>query len=71
MKRSLSLALYLLTAARGNGAGAAVPRSGRPGGTLWMLPDYYVFFGVLHAIALFSLMALALLRLPAWGQAGN
>jgi uncharacterized membrane protein len=38
-------------------------------GTLWMLPDYYVFFGVLHAIALFSLMALALLRLPAWGQA--
>lgn len=39
------------------------------GGTLWMLPDYYVFFGVLHAIALFSLMALALLRLPAWGQA--
>lgn len=38
-------------------------------GTLWLLPDYYVFFGVLHAIALFSLMALPLLRLPAWGQA--
>lgn len=38
-------------------------------GTLWLLPDYYVFFGVLHAIALFSLLALPLLRLPAWGQA--
>lgn len=37
-------------------------------GTLWLLPDYFVFFGVLHAIALFSLMALPLLRLPALGQ---
>ncbi len=37
-------------------------------GTLWLLPEYFVFFGVLHAIALFSLMALPLLRLPALGQ---
>lgn len=37
MKRSLSLALYLLTAARGNGAGASVPRPGRPSGKLiWL-----------------------------------
>ena len=32
-------------------------------GTYWMFPDYFVFFGVLHAIALFSLMGLAFLRL--------
>lgn len=35
-------------------------------GTYWMFPDYFVFFGVLHAIALFSLMGLGFLRLPAW-----
>jgi uncharacterized membrane protein len=33
-------------------------------GTYWMFPDYFVFFGVLHAIALFSLAGLAFLRLP-------
>ncbi|MDC9822793.1 heparan-alpha-glucosaminide N-acetyltransferase [Devosia sp. ZB163] len=33
-------------------------------GTYWMFPDFFVFFGVLHAIALFSLMGLAFLRLP-------
>lgn len=33
-------------------------------GTYWMFPDYFVFFGVLHAIALFSLLGLAFLRLP-------
>lgn len=33
-------------------------------GTYWMFPDYFVFFGVLHAIALFSLMALPFLKLP-------
>lgn len=27
-------------------------------GTYWMFPDYFVYFGVLHAIALFSLLAL-------------
>lgn len=35
-------------------------------GTYWMFPDYFVFFGVLHAIALFSLMALPFLRLHWW-----
>ena len=29
------------------------------------MPAYYVFFGILHAIALFSLLGLATLRLPA------
>lgn len=33
-------------------------------GTYWMFPDYFVYFGVLHAIALFSLMALPFVRLP-------
>lgn len=32
-------------------------------GTYWMFPEYFVFFGVLHAIALFSLLALPFLRL--------
>lgn len=35
-------------------------------GTYWMFPDYFVFFGVLHAIALFSLLGLAFLRLTPW-----
>jgi uncharacterized membrane protein len=33
-------------------------------GTYLMFPDYFVFFGVLHAIALFSLLALPFLRAP-------
>lgn len=33
-------------------------------GTWWLFPDYFVFFGVLHAIALFSLMALVVRNLP-------
>lgn len=32
-------------------------------GTYWMFPDYFVYFGILHAIALFSLMGLPFLRL--------
>lgn len=32
-------------------------------GTYWMFPEYFVFFGVLHAIALFSVLALPLLGL--------
>ena len=32
-------------------------------GTYWMFPDYFVYFGILHAIALFSLLALPFLRL--------
>ncbi len=35
-------------------------------GTYWMFPEYFVFFGVLHAIALFSFAGLAFLRLPPW-----
>jgi uncharacterized membrane protein len=35
-------------------------------GTYLAFPDYFVFFGVLHAIALFSVMALPLLRAPLW-----
>lgn len=35
-------------------------------GTYWMFPDYFVFFGILHAIALFSVLALPFLRLSPW-----
>jgi uncharacterized membrane protein len=35
-------------------------------GTYWMFPDYFVFFGILHAIALFSVLALPFLRLNPW-----
>jgi uncharacterized membrane protein len=35
-------------------------------GTYTVFPDYFVFFGVLHAIAIFSLCALPLLRAPLW-----
>ena len=34
--------------------------------TWWMTPQAYVFFGVLHAIALFSLLGLPFARLPWW-----
>lgn len=34
--------------------------------TYWMFPSAFVYFGVLHAIALFSLMAIPFLRLPIW-----
>lgn len=35
-------------------------------GTYAVFPDYFVFFGVLHAIAIFSLCALPLVRAPLW-----
>ena len=35
-------------------------------GTYILFPQTFVFFGILHAIALFSLIALPFLRLPAW-----
>jgi len=35
-------------------------------GTYIFMPDAFVYFGVLHAIALFSLMGLAFLRAPLW-----
>ncbi|WP_417307987.1 DUF1624 domain-containing protein [Devosia sp.] len=47
-------------------AGALVTTAG----TYWMFPEYFVFFGVLHAIALFSLLGLVLLRLPHWALLG-
>lgn len=35
-------------------------------GTYLVYPDYFVYFGILHAIALFSLMGLAFVRAPLW-----
>ena len=34
--------------------------------TLWIFPDSFIFFGILHCIALSSVLALPLLRAPLW-----
>ena len=35
-------------------------------GTLYLFPDAFIFFGILHCIAVSSLLALAFLRAPPW-----
>lgn len=39
-------------------------------GTFWQFPQTFVYFGVLHAIALFSLLGLPFLFVPAWVSGG-
>jgi uncharacterized membrane protein len=34
--------------------------------TFFAYPDMYIYFGILHALALFSLLALPFLRMPLW-----
>lgn len=48
-------------------AGAAALISGA---TYLAMPDSFIFFGILHAIAAFSLLGLALLRVPVLGLLG-
>lgn len=43
------------------GAAAAITAA-----TYLTMPDRFVFFGILHAVTLFSLIGLLFLRLPAW-----
>lgn len=35
-------------------------------GTYWFMPDAFVFFGILHSIAVASVLALPFLRAPTW-----
>lgn len=38
-------------------------------GTFWTFPDAYIFFGVLHCLAVSSILVLAFMRLPWWAVA--
>ncbi len=44
----------------------ALAAAGVSGATYWLFPESFIFFGILHCIALSSLLALPLLRAPIW-----
>ncbi|UMY15772.1 DUF1624 domain-containing protein [Methylobacterium organophilum] len=58
--RGLRWRPFLARLARIGGAALAITAA-----TWWWFPDAYIFFGVLHCIAVASLLALPFLRLPA------
>lgn len=70
----LVLAGLSLVLAQGSGWHAFLKRLGLvtlsaaaiTGVTFWMMPDRFIFFGILHAIALFSVLGLAFRRAPVW-----
>ncbi|MEX0853697.1 MAG: heparan-alpha-glucosaminide N-acetyltransferase [Bauldia sp.] len=64
-RRGLRLRSFLRRLALIGGAAALVTI-----GTYWFTPHAFVFFGILHAIALASVLALPFLRLPVWLVAG-
>ena len=43
-----------------------VAAAGVTAATYWLFPESFIFFGILHCIALSSLLALPLLRAPLW-----
>ena len=44
----------------------SVAAAGVSAATYWLFPESFIFFGILHCIALSSLIALPLLRAPLW-----